>query len=43
VVSSIDVPIETTTDRLLFGVILSRPGKDPLAFRFAHVWEAMTT
>jgi phage gp46-like protein len=39
VVESIDVTVETTTDALLIGLELQRPGKDPLSFRFAHTWE----
>lgn len=39
VVSSVDVEIELTAQNLLIGVTLSRPGRDPVALRFAHVWE----
>lgn len=42
VVASIDVQIETTKTALLFAVGLQRPGRDPVSFRFAHVWDSMT-
>lgn len=42
VVASIDVAITTTADRMLITVTLHRPGKDPVSFRFAHVWDAIT-
>ncbi len=39
VVASIDVQIETTSSALLIAVGLQRPGRDPVTFRFAHVWD----
>jgi phage gp46-like protein len=42
VVSSIGVEIETTKKDLFIGVTLARPGKDPVRFRFDHVWDAIT-
>jgi phage gp46-like protein len=39
VVASIDVAIETTKNALLITVTLQRPGRDPVFFRFAHVWD----
>lgn len=39
VVSGIDVTTETADAALLFAVALSRPGRDPVTFRFAHVWD----
>lgn len=42
VVARIDVEIETTKQALLFAVALQRPGRDPVSFRFAHVWDSMT-
>jgi len=42
VVASIDVDIETTANALLIRVTLHRPGRDPVAFRFAHVWNKPT-
>jgi len=42
VVSSVDVQIDTTPNRLLIGVTLQRPGRDAVSFRFAHVWDAIT-
>jgi len=42
VVSGIDVTIELTAQALFIGVTLHRPGKDPLALRFAHTWDALT-
>ena len=38
VVASIDVEIEMTEKALLIGVTLGRPGRDPVAFKFARVW-----
>ncbi len=43
VVTSIDVEIETTANGLLIGVTPHRPGRDPVSFRFAHVWDSLTT
>lgn len=42
VVASIGVEIEVTTSNLFIAVTLARPGKDPVAFRFAGVWDALT-
>lgn len=42
VVSGVDVAIETAADRMFFDVTLSRPGREAIAFRFAHVWDAFT-
>lgn len=39
VVSGIDVTTETTTNALLIAVGLQRPGRDPVTFRFQHVWD----
>lgn len=39
IVASLDVEIETKADRLLIGVGLQRPGRDPVSFRFAHTWD----
>lgn len=39
VVASIDVQIETTPSALLIAVGLQRPGRDPVTFRFQHVWD----
>lgn len=39
VVSGIEVQTETTTNALLIVVGLQRPGRDPVFFRFAHVWD----
>jgi len=39
VVASIDVQIETTASALLIAVGLQRPGRDPVTYRFAHVWD----
>lgn len=39
VASSVDVQIETTVDRLLISVTLSRPSRDPIALRFARAWD----
>jgi phage gp46-like protein len=38
VVASIDVTTDTTSNALLFGVDLNRPGRDPVSFKFAHTW-----
>lgn len=43
VVAAIGVAIELAAQALLIGVTLSRPERDPLAFRFALAWDAMTT
>lgn len=42
VVSGVDVAIETAVDRMFIGVTLSRPGREAVSFRFAHVWDAFT-
>lgn len=39
VVASLDVQVETARGALLFAVGLQRPGRDPVSFRFAHVWD----
>ncbi len=41
VIASADVTVETTRDGLFFAVALNRPGKDPVAFQFSHVWDHM--
>lgn len=41
VVSAIDVTVATTEHDLQITVTLTRPGRDPVAFRFAHVWDAI--
>lgn len=43
VVASIDVVITITTDGIRYAVDLHRPGRDPVAFRFDHVWTNLTT
>jgi len=40
VTSRVDVQVETFADRLLFQGTLHRPQGDPVAFRFAHVWDS---
>lgn len=42
VAASIDVETEMTVDRLLIGVKLNRPGREPVAVQFAHVWSSLT-
>lgn len=39
VVSSIDVIVEETRERLLWQVTITRPTGDPLTMRFAHAWD----
>lgn len=39
VIASLGVTVETQGDGLLFAVELTRPGRDPISFRFAHTWE----
>ncbi len=39
VVSRVDVTVETSGATLLFAVELQRPGRDAVAFKFAHTWE----
>ena len=39
VVSGVGVEVETTTNALLIAVELQRPGRDPVSYRFAHVWD----
>lgn len=39
VASGADVAIERGADRMLTAITLSRPGRDPITFRFAHVWD----
>lgn len=41
VVESVDVVTELTTSDLLIGVTVQRPGREPIALRFAHTWSAM--
>lgn len=41
VVSSVDVTIETTTQNLLIGLELHRPGRDSVSIRFAHAWTSL--
>jgi phage gp46-like protein len=43
VVERIDVAVETGAKELLFAIALHRPGKDPVAFRYAHVWDSMAS
>jgi phage gp46-like protein len=40
VVAGIEVTVETTASALLIAVGLQRPGRDPVTYRFSHVWEA---
>lgn len=42
VATSIDVTITMATDRMFIDVTPQRPGRDPVAFRFAHVWDNQT-
>jgi len=42
VVASVDIVIEDQPRGRLMHVTLHRPGRDPLSFRFAHTWDAMT-
>ena len=42
VASSIDVTVETTSNGLLFAVVVERPGRDAVSFRFAHTWDHLT-
>jgi phage gp46-like protein len=39
VAAGVDVVVETTTSALLIAVTLHRPGRDPVTYRFNHVWE----
>lgn len=38
VVQSLDIETELTAQALLIGVTAHRPGREPVALRFAHVW-----
>ncbi len=42
VAESIDVATETTGEAMFITVGINRPGRDPVAFRFAHVWDSIT-
>jgi phage gp46-like protein len=39
VAAGVDVVVETTTSALLIAVTLHRPERDPITFRFNHVWD----
>lgn len=39
VVAGIDIQTETTASALLIAIGLQRPGRDPVFYRFAHVWD----
>lgn len=39
VVSAVEVEIDATGNNLRIGVTLQRPGRQTVAFRFAHVWD----
>lgn len=39
VVAGIDIQTEATASALLIAVWLQRPGRDPVYYRFSHVWE----
>jgi phage gp46-like protein len=41
VVAGVEVLTEDTNRALLTTVGLQRPGRDPVAFRFAHVWNSL--
>lgn len=36
-----DIATELTTQALLIGVTVHRPGREPVALRFAHVWTSL--
>lgn len=42
VVSRIDVEVQNTAKDRLIGVTVHRPGRDPVSFRFSHVWDHLT-
>lgn len=44
VVASIDVAIDITSQRgaMLIALALQRPGREAIAFKFAHAWDAMS-
>lgn len=42
VVSGVDVTITLTRERITYAIGLQRPGRDPVAFRFDHVWTNLT-
>lgn len=44
VIASVDVTVDTTTrrDAAFISVALQRPGREAIALRFAHVWDAIT-
>lgn len=39
VAAGVDVEVETTASALLIAVGLQRPGRDPVTFRYQHVWD----
>jgi phage gp46-like protein len=43
VAASIDIEADVTDRDLLIGVTVQRPARDPVSFRFAHAWDALTT
>lgn len=41
VAEAVDVVTEVTTRELRIAVVVTRPGREPLALRFAHVWDSL--
>lgn len=41
VVSGVEVTTETTRNALFISVGLQRPGRDPITYRFMHVWDSI--
>jgi len=39
VVTSADVGVEPSANGILISVVLNRPGRDPVSFRFDRVWD----
>lgn len=39
VVASVDVVVTETDNGMTTAITLQRPGRDPVTFRFAHVWD----
>lgn len=42
VIAGLDVEVTMTPDGLMIALGLQRPGRDPVAFRFAHTWNQET-
>lgn len=42
VAQSVDVAVEMTSNALLMRLTANRPGRDPVSFKFAHVWDSQT-